>query len=96
MFVVMAPAATEDQINSVKSHILAEGLAAHENRGVERVVIAALGEVGPRKEVLVSRFAALPGVESVTPISRPFKLTSREFHPEDTVVDVRGDRKSVV
>ena len=90
MFVVMAPAATEDQINSVKSHILAEGLAAHENRGVERVVIAALGEVGPRKEVLVSRFAALPGVESVTPISRPFKLTSREFHPEDTVVDVRG------
>jgi len=90
MFVVMAPAATEDQINSVKSHILAEGLAAHENRGIERVVIAALGEVGPRKEVLVSRFAALPGVESVTPISRPFKLTSREFHPEDTVVDVRG------
>ena len=92
MFVVMAPAATEDQINAVKSHILSEGLAAHESRGVERVVIAALGEVGPRKEVLASRFAALPGVESVTPISRPFKLTSREFHPEDTVVDVRGVR----
>jgi hypothetical protein len=49
MFVVMAPAATEDQINSVKSHILAEGLSAHENRGLERVVIAALGGVGPRK-----------------------------------------------
>ena len=31
---------------------------------------------------------ALPGVESVTPISRPFKLTSREFHPEDTVIRV--------
>jgi 3-deoxy-7-phosphoheptulonate synthase len=89
MFVVMAPDATEDQVNNVKSHILAEGLAAHENRGTERVVLAALGEVGPRKDVLQSRFAALPGVESVTPISRPFKLTSREFHPEDTVVRVR-------
>lgn len=89
MFVVMAPDATEDQINNVKSHILGEGLAAHENRGTERVVLAALGEVGPRKEVLRSRFAALPGVETVTPISRPFKLTSREFHPEDTVIRVR-------
>ena len=36
----------------------------------------------------MSRLAALPGVESVTPISRPFKLTSREFHPEDTVIRV--------
>ena len=92
MFVVMATDATEDQIIGVKSLILAEGLAAHENRGIERVVIAALGEIGPRKDVLVSRFAALPGVETVTPISRPFKLTSREFHPEDTVVEVLGVR----
>src|SRR4029434_4745225 len=36
----------------------------------------------------MSRLAGLPGVESVTPISRPFKLTSREFHPEDTVIRV--------
>ncbi|MEI8333988.1 MAG: 3-deoxy-7-phosphoheptulonate synthase [Chloroflexota bacterium] len=90
MFIVMAPDATEDQIIGVKSLILAEGLAEHENRGLERVVIAALGEIGPRKDTLVSRFAALPGVETVTPISRPFKLTSREFHPEDTVVEVLG------
>jgi len=36
----------------------------------------------------MSRLAALPGVEDVTPISRPFKLTSREFHPEDTVIRI--------
>ncbi len=41
-----------------------------------------------RRPVLIDRFAALPGVETVTPISRPFKLTSREFHPEDTVIRV--------
>jgi 3-deoxy-7-phosphoheptulonate synthase len=52
-------------------------------------VIAVVGEVGMKKQVLASRLAALPGVESVTPISRPFKLTSREFHPEDTVIRVR-------
>ena len=36
----------------------------------------------------MSRLGGLPGVETVTPISRPFKLTSREFHPEDTVIRV--------
>ena len=52
------------------------------------MVIAVVGEIGARKAVLVERFAALPGVATVTPISRPFKLTSREFHPEHTVIRV--------
>ena len=45
----------------------------------------------------MSRLGALPGVETVTPISRPFKLTSREFHPEDTVIRVldASDRRRV-
>jgi 3-deoxy-7-phosphoheptulonate synthase len=88
MFVVMAVSASEGEINAVKSHILAEGLTPYDHEGTERVVIAVVGEIGARKPVLMSRLEALPGVESVTAISRPFKLTSREFHPEDTVVRV--------
>ena len=88
MFVVMAVGASEAEILGVKSQILAEGMSAYDHAGAERVVIAVVGEVGPKKQVLASRLAALPGVESVTPISRPFKLTSREFHPEDTVIRV--------
>ncbi len=90
MFVVMALSATEPEINAVKSHILSEGLTPHENPGSGRLVIAVVGEIGPRKPVLMSRLEALPGVEGVTAISRPFKLTSREFHPEDTVIQVLG------
>jgi 3-deoxy-7-phosphoheptulonate synthase len=88
MFVVMARTATEAEVLGVKSHILAEGMSPFDHQGAERVVIAVVGEVGPRKQVLMSRLSALPGVEEVTPISRPFKLTSREFHPEDTVIRV--------
>jgi 3-deoxy-7-phosphoheptulonate synthase len=88
MFVVMTVGATEAEVLGVKSHILAEGMTPYDHMGAERTVIAVVGEVGPRKEVLASRLAALPGVETVTPISRPFKLTSREFHPEDTVIRV--------
>ena len=90
MFVVMAVTATEAEINAVKSHILSEGMTPFDHQGAERVVIAVVGEVGPRKQHLMSKLSALAGVEAVTPISRPFKLTSREFHPEDTVVRVLG------
>jgi 3-deoxy-7-phosphoheptulonate synthase len=88
MFVVMARTATEADILGVKSHILAEGMTPYDHAGQERIVIAVVGEVGPVKRDLMSRLAALPGVETITPISRPFKLTSREFHPEDTVIRV--------
>ena len=88
MFVVMAPGASEADVLGVKSQILAEGLNPFDHAGAEGVVIAVVGEIGGRRPDLLKRFAALPGVETVTPISRPFKLTSREFHPEDTVIRV--------
>jgi 3-deoxy-7-phosphoheptulonate synthase len=88
MFVVMARNASEAEILGVKSHILGEGMTPYDHEGSERMVIAVVGDVGPHKEVLISRLAGLPGVEQVTPISRPFKLTSREFHPEDTVIRI--------
>jgi 3-deoxy-7-phosphoheptulonate synthase len=40
----------------------------------------------------MSKLNLMPGVESVTPISRPFKLTSRESHPEDTIIELAGTR----
>jgi 3-deoxy-7-phosphoheptulonate synthase len=88
MFVVMVTSATEVEVLGVKSQILAEGLTPYDHVGADHVVIAVVGEIGARRPVLIDRFAALPGVETVTPISKPFKLTSREFHPEDTVIRV--------
>lgn len=88
MFVVMTVGATEAEVLGVKSHILGEGMTPYESVGPDRVVIAVVGEMGDRKQELAGRLAALPGVETVTPISRPFKLTSREFKPDDTVIRV--------
>jgi 3-deoxy-7-phosphoheptulonate synthase len=88
MFVVMSQSASEAEILGVKSRILAEGLTPYEHAGNRGMVLAVVGEVGGRREVLMGQLGALPGVETVTPISRPFKLTSREFHPENTVIRV--------
>src|SRR4051812_36642718 len=88
MFVTMRSGATEADVLGVKSRILAEGLTPYEHAGDGALAIAVVGEIGAGRADLVSRLAQLPGVERVTPIARPFKLTSREFHPEDTVVRV--------
>jgi 3-deoxy-7-phosphoheptulonate synthase len=88
MFVVMTVSASEAEILGVKSRILAEGLTPFDHVGEERTVIAVVGEIGTRRPALLEQFARLPGVASVTPISRPYKLVSREFHPEDTVIRV--------
>src|SRR6188768_3728530 len=88
MFVVMTVGASEAEILGVKSRILAEGLTPFDHVGEERTVIAVVGEIGKRRPALLEQFAVLPGVATVTPISRPFKLTSREFKPEDTVIRV--------
>jgi 3-deoxy-7-phosphoheptulonate synthase len=88
MFVVMSHAATEAEILGVKSRILAEGLTPYEHAASGGTVLAVVGEVAGRREQLMSQLGAMAGVETVTPISKPFKLTSREFHPEDSVIRV--------
>jgi len=88
MFVVMAVGATEAEILGVKGQILAEGMTPFDHVADHHTVIAVVGEMGGRRQLLSERLAAMPGVETVTPISWPFKLTSREFHPEDTVIRV--------
>ncbi len=88
MFVVMTQGASEAEVLGVKSRILAEGLTPFDHQDADHVVIAVVGEIGARKPELLEQFAAMSGVDRVTPISRPFKLTSREFHPEDTVIRV--------
>ena len=90
MFVVMRANATEEEILGVKSRILAEGLTPFAHEGAERTVIAVVGDAGRAHERLLNHLAGLAGVEEVTEMRRPFKLTSREFHPEDTVIHV-GD-----
>ena len=92
MIVVMSVGATAQQAEAVRDQVRAHNLTPHDNVGTQRVVIAVLGDVAPVREHLMSKLSSMPGIESVTPISRPFKLASRESHPEDTVIEVKGTR----
>jgi 3-deoxy-7-phosphoheptulonate synthase len=65
------------------------GGAAHLSKGKFRTVIGAVGE---ESDIDLSRLASLDGVEKVVPIMKPYKLASREFHEEDTVIEIGGGR----
>jgi 3-deoxy-7-phosphoheptulonate synthase len=92
MFVVMQTGAGEAEVNGVKGLILAEGLTPFENASAGRTAIAVVGEIGKRREQLKGRLESLAGVAQVTAISKPYKLVSREFHPENTAIEVLDAR----
>ncbi|HEV2386939.1 MAG TPA: 3-deoxy-7-phosphoheptulonate synthase [Candidatus Acidoferrales bacterium] len=85
MVVKMSVGATEEQIAHVVDRIRECGCQAHVSRGVERTIIGVVGISAHRRAELEALLAA-SGVEEIIPISHPFKLVSREFRPERTVV----------
>jgi 3-deoxy-7-phosphoheptulonate synthase len=87
MLVVMDQKATSEEIDAVIAAIEARGYAGRPMPGGERVAIGILNNKGP---IDASPFLGMAGVKEVIPVTRPYKLVSREFQSEDTVVQV-GD-----
>src|SRR6185437_3395768 len=85
--------APQAAIDRVVAEIERMGSTAHLSRGQFRTVIGAVGEEGVVDQ---THLAALDGVEKVVPIMKPYKLASREFHEDDSVVEVGGGAVPVV
>ena len=94
MVIIMEQGADPADVDTVIASVQREGLTPFVNPGVERKVIAVLGAIDTAKAQLADRFQNLPGVERVTLISEPYKLSSRGYHPEDSIVEVNGVRPS--
>ena len=88
MIVVMAKDCPPGDLQGVKNRIEShEGLRAQIFDGVERIVVGVLGSIPPD---LKDEIELLPSVLEVVPISKPYKLASREFHPDNSKVVVNG------
>ena len=86
MIVNMAVGATEAEIEHVVTRIKECGYQAHLSRGEERTVIGVVGKGDKHRSELEALLAA-PGVEEIIHISHPFKLASRDFHPQGSIVE---------
>ncbi len=87
MMIIMKAGATPQQVENVIQHIKATGLAVHLSQGVEATIIGAIGET---HDIPLDRFEGLDGVEAVQRITPPYKLASRQFHPQDSVFSLDG------
>jgi 3-deoxy-7-phosphoheptulonate synthase len=87
MIVVMKSDATMSEISGVVKALEAMGCKPHPTRGADRTVI---GVVDSRQGADFSQLESAPGVEQVIPITKAYKMVSREFRPQNTVVNVNG------
>ena len=87
MIIVMKPDATKENIQKVEERLQQVGLKAHLSTGEDCTII---GVIGDRKKIANLEVSMLEGVEKTLRITETYKLVSRHFHPEDTIIDVDG------
>jgi 3-deoxy-7-phosphoheptulonate synthase len=87
MIVIAGVQTPEEHIQAIVEVIEKEGLQAHVSRGSDRTIIGLIGSVEPK---LAEHLRQMKGVENVVKISKSYKLASRDFHPENTVISIKG------
>jgi len=87
MIVITSPHITDERISEIVRHIEQSGVQAHVSRGTDRTVIGIIGKAEP---TLAEHIRSMKGVENVIKISKSYKLASRDFHPDDTIIEVKG------
>lgn len=85
MIIVMRSGSSTEEISHVCEKVREMGLTPQVTRGVERTIVAVIGE---EEKIFQEPLEAFPGVESVVPIQKPFKLASRVFRPENSEFEV--------
>src|SRR5579883_2312871 len=85
MIIVLRPNSSQEQIDHILERIEALGFKPHLSRGELRTII---GVIGDENKLQAEPLAAIPGVEQVLPVLKPFKLASREMRAQDSVVSV--------
>ena len=87
MIIITEPNATEEQIEGVVARVREFGLEAQISRGSSRVII---GVIGPEGRIGQTRLAAMPGVEAIVPMLKPYKLASYESRGTASTVEICG------
>ncbi len=87
MLIVMKPQATEEDVRRVCHKIESMGYRPHPMPGAQRTAVGITGNPGPLEP---AQFESLPGVAEAIPVSKPYKLVSREVKNEDSLIRVRA------
>src|SRR5690554_4526511 len=87
MIIVMKPGSTDKNISNVSELLESQGLGIHVSKGSQRTIIGVIGDKRVLDDIPLE---FMEGVEKLVPIVEPYKLASRTFKPEPSVIDVKG------
>ena len=87
MIIVMKPGTQESEVREVSKVLETLGLGVHISKGTERTII---GVIGDKRLLIDIPLELMPGVDKLVPIMEGYKLASRTFKPEPSVIDVKG------
>lgn len=87
MIAITSNTISEERLNEIVHHIERQGVKAHVSKGIDRTVIGIIGNAEP---TLAEQLRQMKGIENVIKISKSYKLTSRDFHPDDTIIKIKG------
>lgn len=90
MIIIMSPQATDSDLEELVTNLKERGYGIHISKGVEKTIVGALGAHDEEKAMIAEQLSSLDYVERVVPILKPYKVVGREFHPDKTIVKVRG------
>lgn len=86
--IVLKPDVSDEQIEKIVKKLELKGLKPHISKGTERTIIGVIGDTSKITEDEENAIRAIPGVEEVVRILKPYKLASRDFKKTDTVIKV--------
>ncbi|HEC83886.1 MAG: 3-deoxy-7-phosphoheptulonate synthase [Candidatus Parabeggiatoa sp. nov. 1] len=89
MIIIMHSHVTDEEIHGVETKLKSQGFEANVSRGIERTIIGAIGD---ERKLHKETLQALPGVEQVIRVVKPYKIVGRESHEADTVIDIKGTK----
>lgn len=87
MIAVTSSHISDERIAEIVHHIEKQGVQAHVSKGTDRTVIGIIGKADPK---LAEQLRQMSGIENVIKISKSYKLASRDFHPDNTVINIKG------
>jgi 3-deoxy-7-phosphoheptulonate synthase len=87
MIAVTSSHISDERIAEIVHHIEKQGVQAHVSKGTDRTVIGIIGKADPK---LAEQLRQMSGIENVIKISKSYKLASRDFHPDNTVISIKG------
>jgi len=88
MIIIMSPSATDADLEELVANLKDRGYGVHISKGVEKTIVGAIGALDEEKVMIAEQLSSLDYIERVVPILKPYKVVSREFHPDKSIIRV--------